>query len=142
MTKNTLRAGASPRRPLVSCWRSYLDSLGTSPMKTYLLSPLALALCAMTLFANPAAGQVPQLVNYQGRVTAGSPAVNFNGAGQFKFALVNAAGTTTFWSNDGTSTGGNAPINAVALTVSNGLFSLLLGDTTLTNMSTLPVGVF
>src|SRR5206468_3984700 len=72
----------------------------------------------------------------------GSPAVNFNGSGQFKFALVDAAGTTSFWSNDRTSTGGNAPTNAVALTVSNGLFSVLLGDTTLTNMSTLPVGVF
>ena len=35
--------------------------------------------------------QVPQLINYQGRVAVG--AVNFDGAGQFKFALVNAAGT-------------------------------------------------
>jgi hypothetical protein len=35
--------------------------------------------------------QVPHLVTYQGRVTSGG--VAFNGTGQFKFALVNAAGT-------------------------------------------------
>ena len=32
--------------------------------------------------------QVPQLINYQGRVAVGT--VNFDGSGQFKFALVNA----------------------------------------------------
>ena len=37
--------------------------------------------------------QVPQLINYQGRITVGT--VNFNGTGAFKFALVNATGTTT-----------------------------------------------
>ena len=36
----------------------------------------------------------------QGRVAVGAPPVNFEGAGQFKFALVDGAGTTTFWSND------------------------------------------
>ena len=39
--------------------------------------------------------QVPQLINYQGRVAvAGVP---FNGSGAFKFGLVNATGTKTFW---------------------------------------------
>src|SRR5947209_7107485 len=93
------------------------------------MKPLLRRLALVALFfTSQLHAQVPQLVNYQGRVAVGSPAVNFNGAGQFKFALVNAGGTTTYWSNDGTSSGGNAPINAVALTVSNGLFSLLLGD--------------
>ena len=73
--------------------------------------------------------QVPQLVNYQGRVAVGAPPVNFDGTGQFRFALVNAAGTTTFWSNDGTSTAGSQPTAAVALTVTKGLYSVLLGDT-------------
>ena len=33
--------------------------------------------------------QVPQLFNYQGRVVVGT--TNFDGSGQFKFALVNAS---------------------------------------------------
>jgi len=35
--------------------------------------------------------QVPQIINYQGRVLVGS--INYDGSGQFKFALVNANGT-------------------------------------------------
>ena len=85
--------------------------------------------------------QVPQIINYQGRVVVGT--TNFNGTGQFKFALVNAAGTTTYWSNDGTSTAGSQPTNAVSLTVSKGLYSVLLGDTTVANMTVaIPLSVF
>ena len=36
-----------------------------------------------------ASAQVPQMINYQGRVAVGDPAVNFNGTGLFWFALVN-----------------------------------------------------
>src|SRR5262245_31160103 len=84
--------------------------------------------------------QVPQLINYQGRVTANG--VNFEGTGQFKFALVNAAGTTTFWSNNGTSTAGSEPTAAVPIPVTKGLYSVLLGDTSLTNMTAVPATVF
>ena len=35
---------------------------------------------------------------------------NFDGQGAFKFALINAAATTTYWSNDGTSNGGSEPV--------------------------------
>lgn len=77
--------------------------------------------------------QVPQIINYQGRVLAGT--TNFNGSGQFKFALVDATGSTTFWSNDNTSTGGSEPTGAVSLSVSNGLYSVLLGDTSIPNMT-------
>ena len=84
---------------------------------------------------------VPPLINYQGRVVVGT--TNFNGtAGLFRFALVNAAGTTTYWSNDGTSTGGSQPTKAVSLPVSNGLYALALGDTSLTNMTIIPASVF
>ena len=61
--------------------------------------------------------------------------VAFNGSGHFKFAIVNAAGNTTYWSNNGTSTGGSEPTQAVALTVTNGLFNVLLGDTNVAGMS-------
>ena len=62
--------------------------------------------------------QVPQLINYQGRVAVGG--VNFDGSGQLKFALVDADGTASYWSNDGTSTAGSEPAAAVTLTVTAG----------------------
>jgi hypothetical protein len=86
--------------------------------------------------------QVPQLINYQGRVAVGTPPVNFDGSGHFKFALVNANGSTTYWSNDGTSTAGSAPTAAVMLPVVKGLYNVLLGDTALTNMTAVPTSVF
>lgn len=78
-------------------------------------------------------GGAPTVVNYQGQVMLGG--WSFDGTGYFKFAVVDGAGTTTYWSNDGTSTGGVAPTNGVSLTVSSGLFSVLLGDTSLNNMT-------
>ena len=84
--------------------------------------------------------QVPQLINYQGRVVVGS--TNFNGSGQFKFALVDTTGATTYWSNDGTSTAGAPPTAAVQLTVTQGLYSVQMGDSTLANMTAIPVSVF
>ena len=100
---------------------------------------LRLALAAIFLTGTLRA-QVPQLINYQGRVAVG--AVNFEGAGLFKFALVNADGTTTFWSNDGTSIAGSEPTDAVSLAVAKGLYSVLLGDITLVNMTVIPASVF
>lgn len=103
---------------------------------TFLLRVGVLALISSTLYA-----QVPQIVNYQGRVLVGS--TNFDGTGQFKFALVNAAGTVTYWSNDGTSVAGSQPTNAVSLTVTKGLYSVLLGDTTIPNMTVaIPLSTF
>jgi hypothetical protein len=76
---------------------------------------------------------VPSLLNHQGRIAV--QGVNYNGSGLFKFALVNATGSVTYWSNDGTSTGGSQPTAAVTLTVANGLYAVLLGNTELTNMT-------
>ena len=83
---------------------------------------------------------MPPLINYQGRVAVGN--VNFDGTGQFKFALVNSDGSLTLWSNDGTSTAGSEPATAVALPVSRGLYSVLLGNIALPNMSALPTSAF
>ena len=94
----------------------------------------------LLFLANSAPAQVPNLINYQGLVAAG--ATNFNGTGAFKFVLTNAAGNVTYWSNDGSSSGGREPTNAVSLTVAKGLYSVLLGDTTLGNMSAIPASVF
>ena len=84
--------------------------------------PYVFCLCSVTLVLH---AQVPQIINYQGRVLVG--ATNFDGSGQFKFALVNAAGTTTYWSNNGSSVNGSEPSAAVTLTVTKGLYSVLLG---------------
>jgi hypothetical protein len=49
----------------------------------------------------------------------------------------------TFWSNDGSSTGGGEPTLAVPLLVNQGLFSVNLGDTGLSNMTAIiPPSVF
>jgi hypothetical protein len=80
----------------------------------------------------------PQVVNYQGQVTVtGMP---YTGTGYFKFAVINSGGTTTYWSNDGTVSG--QPAASVSAAVSNGLFNVLLGDISLTNMQALPASAF
>lgn len=85
--------------------------------------------------------QVPQILNYQGRIAVDS--VNFDGSGQFKFALVNAGGTTTHWSHDGTSTAGSEPSASVTLPVTKGLYSVLLGDLSITGMtSAIPASIW
>jgi hypothetical protein len=78
---------------------------------------------------------VPQQLNHQGRVAVNG--VNFEGNGQFKFALVNANGSVSYWSNDGTSSAGSEPTLPVTLPVTKGLYSVLLGNTALANMTAL-----
>jgi hypothetical protein len=85
-------------------------------------------------------GQVPNLINYQGKISVNS--LNYQGSGEFRFALVNPAGTSTFWSNDGTSSAGGPPTRSVALAVSKGLYSVLLGDSSLPNMIPISPEVF
>ncbi|MBP7829307.1 MAG: tail fiber domain-containing protein [Kiritimatiellae bacterium] len=81
--------------------------------------------------AAPAGAQAPSILNYQGRVAVGG--TNYDGSGQFRFALVNGAGTTTYWSNG---------VNAVTTTVTKGLYSVLLGDTNEANMGAMTAALF
>src|SRR5438132_14410136 len=95
-----------------------------------------IAIGIFVLLCSPLHAQVPQLINYQGRVLVG--ATNFNGTGNFKFALVSPplqGQTIAYWTNDGTHPDGTEPTNRVAVSVSNGQYSILLGDTSLTNMT-------
>lgn len=80
------------------------------------------------IVANAVFAQVPQLLSYQGRVTVGG--TNFDGTGQFKFALMDGAGSTTYWSS-GDST--------VSIPVAKGFYSVLLGDA---GMNPIPYTVF
>jgi hypothetical protein len=49
---------------------------------------------------------------------------------------------TTYWSNDGSSSGGSQPTASVAVGVTNGLFTLALGNTSQPNMTAIPVNLF
>jgi hypothetical protein len=111
-------------------------------MKSQVTIVLATALTLLSLAglagAGPLArlnlqGGAPTVVSYQGQVMVDGDA--YDGTGDFKFAIVNAAGDTTYWSNDGTSAAGGEPTNAVQLVVTDGLFNTLLGDTTLGGMT-------
>src|ERR1041384_7940914 len=111
---------------------SFLALRGKAVMKSRSML-LGLLLVDLIGLVPSVRAQVPGIINYQGRVTVGG--TNFTGIGLFKFALVNgSAGTTNYWSNDGTPV--SQPSKAVPVTVSKGLYSVLLGDATISNMST------
>jgi hypothetical protein len=93
--------------------------------KLLILSCLLASLC-------PAA-EVPQMLHHQGRMAVNSQP--FDGTGQFKFALVNEDGTQSYWSNNATSTAGSEPTAHLSLTVTRGLYSILLGDTGMSPLS-------
>ncbi len=73
----------------------------------------------------------------------GHVAVNgapFNGSGLFKFALLNDLGTIVWNHQDGTS---NAePAQELAILVTNGFYSVNLGDESVTGMTALPATLF
>lgn len=93
---------------------------------TSLRNQLTVALAAMLLLAGVAAAQ-PSLVSYQGQLNvSGTP---FTGNASFKFVIL--CGASSAWSNDGTSAGGSQPTAAITLPVSQGVFSVLLGDPSL-----------
>jgi hypothetical protein len=48
----------------------------------------------------------------------------------------------TYWSNDGTSVNGSEPTAAVTVPVSGGLFTVVLGNSTLPNMTTIDASLF
>ncbi len=102
-------------------------------MKTNLRKGLILIMVTLALSLTQAImADVPEVIDYHGMVKVDG--IPFNGSGYFKFAIVDSAGTTSYWSNDGTSVTGSEPENAVSVSVSNGIFDIRLGDTTITNM--------
>src|SRR5262245_58075425 len=96
-----------------------------------------LRLCLLIVATWPAVAQVPPLLNYQGRVkVGGTPFAGPNG--YFKFALVNAHASQTFWRSSADVDNNGEPDAAVTLNISNGLYAVLLGDTTLAGMAAIP----
>jgi hypothetical protein len=110
-------------------------------MKTrFIKLNLIISILFSPLILYPSAfSQVPGIINYQGRIVDNG--TNFTGTGLFEFALINPGGATNYWANDGTPVG--RPSNAVPLTVAKGLYSVLLGNTAVSNMTVaIPAGVF
>lgn len=103
-------------------------------------SLVSTTLALLVISSGIAAAQVPQIINYQGRISAGG--TPFTGVGQFKFALVSTDGSATYWSNDGTSNAGSEPTASVSLPSAAGLYVAPLGDTTIAGMLALPPAAF
>ena len=70
-------------------------------------------LAALGCLCLPLHAQVPNLLNDQGRVAVDG--LNFDGQGQFKFALVNADDTVICRRNDGATMPGSEPAASVAI---------------------------
>jgi len=80
-------------------------------------------------------------INHQGVVTAGG--VRVNDPAEFRFAVVDRDSGLNRWTNDGTNEGSTGmPISPVTLSVFNGIYDVVLGDTGLTNMTEIPATVF
>ena len=100
----------------------------------------------VTIFGGGGSGATATATVNGGAVT--SITVNNPGSGYTSSPTVTIAPPpanityTTYWSNDGTSVNGSEPAAAVVVGVSNGLFTVVLGDTTLANMQAIPAAVF
>jgi len=84
--------------------------------------------------------QTSVLLPHQGRLAVGE--TFFHGEGHFKFALVNADGSLTYWRNAPDGDADGEPDEAVTLPLNRGLYSVLLGDPSLAHMAPLPALVF
>lgn len=106
---------------------------------TKIMGLFALCSFAMLIFVDGVSAEVLTL-NYEGRVQAGGSLLT--GPGYFKFALLNESRNVTFWSNDGTSVNGSQPATAVVSDLTNGVFNILIGDPSLSNMQPLNPSIF
>ena len=85
--------------------------------------------------------QAPGIITYQGRVT--NNGASFTGPGQFRFVIYRNGPPTSLWSHDNSSVNSGMPVTALSLPVSNGLFSVGLGDITVPGaQSPIPAAIF
>lgn len=92
----------------------------------------------MSIATTQAALDVPQLINYQGRLTDDDRITVADGSYDMAFAIYDASsGGTCLWSADDTLSDGDTtmdctgdtPDGQISVTVTDGIFSVLLGDT-------------
>lgn len=94
------------------------------------------------LFSTIILADVPIIISHQGRITVGG--TNFTGDGLFKFAFVRSSenGGTMLWSNSADTDSDGTPDEAITITVQDGLYSILLGDTSIVGMSEIDPTIF
>lgn len=80
----------------------------------------------------------PSQLLYQGDISVDG--ASFTGNLQMKFVLHN--GASTLWTNDGTGDLSTEPGSSVQVSVEDGLYSVAMGDTNLTNMQSLNNSVY
>lgn len=104
----------------------------------------ALMVSALMVLSASAATADSVSFNYQGRVKVQNQP--FNGSGLLKFAILNTSASAVLWSNDGTvgAMVGNdlpAPSSAVASEITDGIFSVQVGDASIPGMAALDSAV-
>jgi hypothetical protein len=96
---------------------------------------------AIAIFVSSAClgGIVGPKLLYRGRILLDRRP--FNGSALFKLAFIDAKGTKTYWSNDGTSVAAAEPENAIPLSVVDGAYTVVFEEQGTSNMLGLPAGV-
>ncbi len=107
----------------------FLTSLGS------IFPAIGVLCCFLTHTLQSQPDIIPAEIPYSGRIAVDG--LHYNGTGFFKFAFVNGAGDTTYWSNDQTSVGGGEPTAAVQTPVESGRYQVVLGDSLISNMEAL-----
>ena len=102
----------------------------------YTIPKLSLVVLLLSGYSHAA----PEILSYSGKMSvSGQP---YNGTAELKIALVNRSGTFSYWTNDGNFTTPQEPAQAVSVNVANGIYTVRLGDTSISNMQVLPGSVF
>ena len=105
------------------------------------MSRWIVAIAVMSLLCPIARGEIPFQINHQGVIRVNDEP--FDGTGEFRFALVDPVFGTNVWTNDGSNAGTSAtPALGLQLPVGNGVYDVMLGDTFLNNMTSIPPDAF
>lgn len=111
--------------------------------KRYYFFVVLIAMIFLVSYSARGSDEIPSKINYQGYIKSnGSP---YTGTGYFKFSIIDSptSPSTNYWTNDGSSpSAGSAPTSAVSTTVTDGVFNIILGNTSLTNMTTIGANIF
>src|ERR1035441_9501873 len=103
---------------------------------------------AVTIFGGGGSGATATATISNGVVTTVNINPGGNGSGYTSISNVTIASPppnlsyTTYWSNDGTSVNGSQPTAIVSVGVTNGLFTVVSGDTTIPNMGSISAALF
>jgi len=107
-----------------------LRSLGKRFIRSFFLSFACISACAFFSFLSttPAHAAINQQINYQGRLLDSSGTPVADGTYDMRFRIYDGQNGTTFWNASGTQA---VPL-PLSISVTNGLFTVVLGDTTAT----------